>query len=51
MFKVLKALILNLVNAKYNYYKFKLIYDDLGLVNLIIRSKEDLIVVRVVDLE
>ncbi|KAF2753264.1 hypothetical protein EJ05DRAFT_495010 [Pseudovirgaria hyperparasitica] len=30
-FKALKALIPKLVNAKYNYYKFKLIYDDLSL--------------------
>jgi hypothetical protein len=50
-FKALKALILELVNMKYNRYKFKLICDDLGLANLIVRSKEDLTVVRVVDLE
>jgi hypothetical protein len=50
-FKVLKALIRKLVNAKYNHCKFKLICDDLGLANLIVRGREDLTVVGVVDLE
>lgn len=50
-FKVLKSLIPDLVNAKYDRGKFKLICDDLGLANLIVRSKEDLTVVGVVDLE
>ncbi|KAK2757120.1 hypothetical protein FQN54_005090 [Arachnomyces sp. PD_36] len=50
-FKVLKALISDLVNAKYDRCKFKLICDDLGLANLIVRSREDLTVVGVVDLE
>lgn len=40
-----------MVNAKYDRCKFKLICDDLGLANLIVRSKEDLTVVGVVDLE
>jgi hypothetical protein len=40
-----------LVNAKYDRCKFKLICDDLGLANLIVRSREDLTVVGVVDLE
>ena len=50
-FKVLKALIPDLVNAKYDRCKFKLICDDLGLANLIVQGKEDLTVVGVVDLE
>lgn len=50
-FKVLKTLIPDLVNAKYDHCKFKLICDDLGLANLIVRGKEDLTVVGVVDLE
>ncbi|TAQ90749.1 hypothetical protein B7494_g929 [Chlorociboria aeruginascens] len=50
-FKVLKDLVPDLVNTKYNRCKFKLICDGLGLANLIVRSKEDLTVVGVVDLE
>jgi hypothetical protein len=41
----------DLVNPKYDRCKFKLICDDLGLANLIFRSKEDLTVVGIVDLE
>jgi hypothetical protein len=40
-----------LVNAKYDRCKFKLICDDFGLANLIVRGREDLTVVGVVDLE
>lgn len=50
-FKVLKNLIPDLVHTKYNCCKFKLICYDLGLANLIVRGKEDLTVVGVVDLE
>lgn len=50
-FKVLKSLICDLVNSKYDRCKFKLICDDLGLANLIVRSREDLTIVGVVDLE
>jgi len=50
-FKVLKSLINDLVNAKYDRCKFKLICDDLGLANLIVRGSEDLTVIGVVDLE
>jgi hypothetical protein len=50
-FKVLKSLIPSLVNAKYDRRKLKLICDDFGLANLIVRSREDLTVVGVVDLE
>ncbi|KAJ5729042.1 uncharacterized protein N7483_003550 [Penicillium malachiteum] len=38
-------------NQKYNTGKFKLICDDLGLANLIVRSETDLTVVGVIDLE
>lgn len=50
-FKVFKCLIRDLVNARYDRCKFKLICDDLGLANLIVRGREDLTVVGVVDLE
>ncbi|KAF2459438.1 hypothetical protein BDY21DRAFT_338253 [Lineolata rhizophorae] len=50
-FKVLESLLPDLINKKYDGGKFKLICDDLGLANLIVRSKEDLTVVGVVDLE
>ncbi|THC87445.1 hypothetical protein EYZ11_013107 [Aspergillus tanneri] len=50
-FQVLKSLARDLVNVKYDRCKFKLICDDLGLANLIVRSKDDLTVVGVVDLE
>jgi aminoglycoside phosphotransferase (APT) family kinase protein len=50
-FEVLKSLLPDLINEKYDGGKFKLICDDLGLANLIVRSKEDLTVVGVVDLE
>ncbi|XHG01534.1 hypothetical protein AWENTII_004912 [Aspergillus wentii] len=50
-FKVLKSLIPDLVHTKYDSCKFKLICDDLGLANLIVRGKEDLTVIGVVDLE
>lgn len=50
-FKVLKSLVPDLVYAKYDRRNFKLICDDLGLANLIVRRKDDLTVVGVVDLE
>lgn len=50
-FKVLKSLIPDFVNSKYDNCKFKLICDDLGLANLIVRGKHDLTVVGVVDFE
>ena len=49
-FKVLKSLVPDLINKKYDSGTFKLICVDLGLGNMIVRSKEDLTVVRVVDL-
>ena len=50
-FQVLKSLIPDMVNAKHEHGKFKLICDDLGLANLIVRSSDDLTVVGVIDLE
>jgi hypothetical protein len=50
-FKALQALIPDLVHKQYDRCKLKLICDDLGLANLIVRSREDLTVVGVVDLE
>ncbi|OQE06526.1 hypothetical protein PENVUL_c017G05713 [Penicillium vulpinum] len=50
-FKVLESLIPEFINAKYDRCKFKLICDDLGLANLIVRGTEDLTVVGLVDLE
>lgn len=50
-FKTLGALIPNLINSRYNCGKFKLICDDLGLANLIVKSKDDFTVIGVVDLE
>lgn len=40
-----------MVNPEYDHHKFKLICDDFGLGNLIVRSREDLTVVGVVDME
>lgn len=50
-FKVLRALIPDMIHEKYDRCKFKLICDDLGLANLIVRSRKDLTVIGVVDLE
>lgn len=50
-FKVLKALVRDFVNAKCDRRKFKLICDDLPLANQTVCGREDLTVVRVVDLE
>jgi len=44
-------LIPNFVNENYNHGPCKLICDDLGLGNLIVKSKDDLTIVGVVDLE
>ncbi|OJI82034.1 hypothetical protein ASPTUDRAFT_175578 [Aspergillus tubingensis CBS 134.48] len=50
-FKALRSFVPDLIHPKYNHGNFKLICDDLGLANLIVRSKDDLTVVGVVDLE
>ncbi len=51
VFKVLESLLFGFINKNYDSRKFKLICGDLGLANLIVRSREDLTVVRMVDLE
>lgn len=50
-FQVIRSLIPSFIHEKYNNERFKLICDDLGLANLIVKSKQDLTVVGVVDLE
>lgn len=50
-FKVLRSLIPNFVHNGYDCTKFKIICDDLGLANLIVRSRENLTVIGVVDFE
>jgi hypothetical protein len=49
-FQVLKSLIPYFVHNEYNS-TFKIICDDLGLANLMVRSRQDLTVIGVVDLE
>ncbi|PCH06956.1 Aminoglycoside phosphotransferase [Penicillium occitanis (nom. inval.)] len=50
-FKALRNLIPDMVHEQYDSRKFKLICDDLGLANLIVRGRDNLTVVGVVDLE
>jgi len=50
-FSVLKSLIPDFVHKEYDSVKTKLICDDLGLANLLVRSREDLTIVGVIDLE
>jgi len=50
-FKVLKSLAPRFVHSEYADTKFKFICDDLGLANLVVKSREDLTVIGVVDLE
>ena len=50
-FKVLKSLIPDFVNKEYDRAKFKVVCDDLGLANLMVRSRQDLTVIGAVDLE
>jgi hypothetical protein len=50
-FKVLKSLVPAFVHGEYDCAKFKIICDDLGLANLLVRSREDLTVIGVVDFE
>lgn len=50
-FKVLRSLIPDFIHNEYDHTKFKIICDDLGLANLMVRSREDLTVIGVVDLE
>ncbi|PBP16941.1 hypothetical protein BUE80_DR012316 [Diplocarpon rosae] len=50
-FSVLKSLIPDLVERDYDHGPFKIICDDLGMANMIVKSEQDLTVVGVVDLE
>ncbi|PIG79058.1 hypothetical protein AARAC_008064 [Aspergillus arachidicola] len=49
--KILESPILELVNTTYYRGPFKLIYDDFGLGNVIVRSKDDLTITGVVDMK
>ncbi|KAL4972142.1 phosphotransferase enzyme family protein [Aspergillus desertorum] len=48
---VLKSLIPELTHTTYDCGPFKLIWDDFGLANVIVRGKDDLTITGVVDLE
>ncbi|KAH6722439.1 hypothetical protein BKA61DRAFT_640057 [Leptodontidium sp. MPI-SDFR-AT-0119] len=50
-FKLLASPVPGYVNKKYDQGPFKLVCDDLGLGNLIVKSDDDLTIVGVVDLE
>ncbi len=47
----MRSLLPHFVEEDYDHGPFKLICDDLGLANLIVKSEEDLTVVGVVDFE
>jgi hypothetical protein len=49
--KILQSLIPELTNTTYDRGPFKLICDDFGLGNVIVRSKDDLTITGVIDLE
>lgn len=49
--KILESLIPEMINTAYDQGPFKLICDDLGPANMIVRSKEDLTIVGLIDLE
>lgn len=48
---ILKSLIPELTNTTYDCGPFKLICDDFGMANVIVRSKDDLTITGVVDIE
>lgn len=50
-FNILESLVPDMISPQYDCSKFKLTCDDLGLANLIVRSREDLTVVGVIDLK
>ncbi|EAW20533.1 uncharacterized protein NFIA_029650 [Aspergillus fischeri NRRL 181] len=50
-FKILQCQIPELTNTTYDRGPFKLICDDFGLGNVIVRSKDDLTITGVIDLE
>ncbi len=50
-FQVLKSLAPSWVEEKHDHGPFKLVFDDVSLTSLIVRSKDDLTIVGLVDLE
>ncbi|KAH6714789.1 hypothetical protein BKA61DRAFT_481616, partial [Leptodontidium sp. MPI-SDFR-AT-0119] len=50
-FKFLISLILKYVNERYDRGPFKLVYNDLSLANLIVKSDDNLTIIGVVDFE
>lgn len=50
-FKIMRTLVADYVHEKYDRGPFKLVCDDLGLANLIVKNDDDLTVVGVIDLE
>lgn len=50
-FSVLRQSVGDFIHSQYDGGPFKLICDDFGLANLIVRSREDLTVIGVIDLE
>ncbi len=50
-FHALKSLVPGWVNKKYNHGPFKLVLDDVGLSSVLVRSKDDLTIVGMFDLE
>ena len=51
LFRKLRSALPKFLHEKYNKGPFKLLCDDLGLANLIVRNEQDLTVVGVVDFE
>jgi hypothetical protein len=51
LFNALHALIPNFVWKDYNRGPFKLLYNDFSLANIIIRSRDDPTIIRVIDLK
>lgn len=49
--RILESMILSMINGDYDQGPFKLICDDLGPVNVMVRSQHNLTIVGVVDLE
>jgi hypothetical protein len=51
LLSVLTFLIPDYINNKYDYSLYKLICDNLGLANIIVKSKDNLTIVGIVNLE
>lgn len=49
--KILESMMPTMINEKYNRGPFKLICDDFGPANVLVRSPDDLTIVGVIDLE